>query len=202
MRPINLIVIHCAASPNGASLSSGQPGTPAFLNPAQTIDAWHRQRGFRRSDEWRARQNRGLASIGYHYVINLSGTVLTGRHVDEIPAQAAGFNRAAIGICLVGTDRFTAAQWDSLRHVVTAEVARITGKPSPADRRGGLTPSRAIDIAAVSGLRIVGHRDLSPDQNKNGVVEPFEWLKTCPGFDVSAWLKGGMAPLADHLLEV
>ena len=40
--------------------------------------------------------------------------------------------------------------------------------------------------------RVVGHRDLSPDQNANGIVESFEWLKTCPGFDVAAWLESGM----------
>jgi N-acetylmuramoyl-L-alanine amidase len=36
--------------------------------------------------------------------------------------------------------------------------------------------------------RIVGHRDLSPDLNHDGVIESREWIKQCPSFDVAAWL--------------
>ena len=49
---------------------------------------------------------------------------------------------------------------------------------------------------------ILGHRDFSPDRNGNGHVEPFEWLKECPGFDVEAWLKAGMVPDPKHVIEV
>jgi N-acetyl-anhydromuramyl-L-alanine amidase AmpD len=38
-------------------------------------------------------------------------------------------------------------------------------------------------------VKIIGHRDLSPDLNGNGVIEPFEFMKACPSFDVAAWLK-------------
>lgn len=31
--------------------------------------------------------------------------------------------------------------------------------------------------------KIVGHRDLSPDTNGNGIIESKEWLKLCPCFD-------------------
>jgi N-acetyl-anhydromuramyl-L-alanine amidase AmpD len=35
-------------------------------------------------------------------------------------------------------------------------------------------------------LRLVlGHRDLSPDRDHDGVVEPFEWVKVCPCFDAA-----------------
>jgi N-acetylmuramoyl-L-alanine amidase len=30
---------------------------------------------------------------------------------------------------------------------------------------------------------VVGHRDLSPDLDKDGLVEPHEWMKQCPCFD-------------------
>lgn len=189
MRPTNLIVIHCSATPNGRRVT------------VEDIDAWHAKRGFRRDEAWCKRQNFSLKSIGYHYVIYAGGTVVSGRHVDEVGAHVQGFNKKSLGICMVGTDRFDMEQWTSLRHLVAAEVARLNGLPGPADRNGGLTPSKALAVAVTSGMHIVGHRDLSPDQNKNGIVEPFEWLKTCPGFNVADWLKGGMAPLADHLLE-
>ena len=32
--------------------------------------------------------------------------------------------------------------------------------------------------------QVVGHRDLSPDVNGNGEVEPMEWTKECPCFEV------------------
>ena len=35
------------------------------------------------------------------------------------------------------------------------------------------------------GCRICGHRDLSPDLNGNGEIEPEEWVKACPCFDVT-----------------
>ena len=168
MRLITLIVIHCSASPNSDSLFRGSPGTPGFLTPAQVIDGWHAQRGFKRSAEARARLNPQLWSIGYHYLIYRNGVIATGRGEDEVGAHVAGFNQKSLGICLIGTDQFTPEQWASLRDL----VARLRAKYPDA--------------------RVVGHRDLSPDQNANGIVESFEWLKTCPGFDVAAWLESGM----------
>jgi len=34
------------------------------------------------------------------------------------------------------------------------------------------------------GCRVCGHRDLSPDLNGNGEIEPEEWIKACPCFEV------------------
>jgi len=31
---------------------------------------------------------------------------------------------------------------------------------------------------------ILGHRDISPDKNHNGIVDPWERIKECPCFDV------------------
>lgn len=140
------------------------------------IDAWHAARGMRRTPAFRQRQNSELGSIGYHFLIYINGAVATGRHLDEIGAHVRGHNSRSIGICMIGMDQFTAEQWVSLRTLV-----------------GGL---REIYPRA----RVVGHRDLSPDTDKDGTVEKFEWIKTCPGFDVADWIKGGMAPWPDHLL--
>lgn len=30
---------------------------------------------------------------------------------------------------------------------------------------------------------ILGHRDLSPDRNGNGIVDPWERIKECPSYD-------------------
>ena len=37
--------------------------------------------------------------------------------------------------------------------------------------------------------KIIGHRDISPDANYNGIIEPHEWIKACPCFEVKDWMK-------------
>ena len=170
MRPINEIVIHCSATPNGDTLFRGRTGDAGFQTPVGAIDSWHRKRGFRRDAKARAIFNPDLTSIGYHYVIYRSGVVVTGRGEAEIGAHAQGHNAHSIGVCLVGIDAYTPSQWESLRTLVCGLRAR-----HPA-------------------ARVLGHRDLSPDTDGDGTVERHEWLKTCPGFDVSAWIAGGMLP--------
>ncbi len=162
---IDLLVIHCSATPNGQRVTVDE------------IDRWHAERGFHRAPQFRQRQNPQLAAIGYHFIIYPRGAVCTGRHLDETGAHARGHNLTSIGICLIGTDRFSLAQWQSLR-------ANINGLRRQFPR-----------------ARVVGHRDLSPDLDGDGVIEPDEWTKTCPGFDVAGWLAGDMAPLSDHLFE-
>lgn len=180
MRSIDLIVIHCSASPNGKNLFRGVPGEKFQTTPVQVIDYEHGIRKpvpFHRDPAWIAKFNSELHHIGYHYVVYTNGALATGRHLDEVGAHVAGHNSRSIGICLIGTNRFTLAQWGELR-----EQVRILQKQYP----------RA---------RVVGHRDLSPDRNGDGTIEPSEWLKTCPGFDVAAWLRNGMEPLSDHIQE-
>lgn len=165
MRDINLIVIHCSASPNGKRKTVAE------------IDADHSARGFKRRPELIGYNAPKLLHIGYHYVIYANGPVTVGRGEREVGAHVASFNANSIGICMVGTSAYSAEQWASLRRLVD-----------------GLQQRYPL-------ARVVGHRDLSPDQNRNGIVEPFEWLKTCPGFDVANWLKRGKQPLAENLLE-
>ncbi len=169
-RDIRLIVIHCAATPNGRQLSTNTASI------AGVIDGWHRTRGFERAVDWRQRQNPTLAAIGYHVAIDTTGVIATGRHLDEVGAHAAGFNSNSVGICMAGTDAFTGAQWAALKAVVEDYRLRWPN------------------------ARICGHRDLSPDRNGDGRVTPSEWTKTCPGFDVAAWLASGMAPAAGHVV--
>lgn len=115
MRQVSLLIIHCAASPNGRRL--GVRG----LSAAQVIDGWHRARGFKRNWRARAEFNPGLESIGYHWVIDTDGTTFSGRHPDEIGAHAAGHNIDSLGVCLAGTDQFTPAQWVALRGLVETQ---------------------------------------------------------------------------------
>lgn len=51
-------------------------------------DKWHKQRGWK--------------GIGYHYVIDLDGTIEKGRPESEIGAHTVGHNRNSIGVVYVG----------------------------------------------------------------------------------------------------
>ncbi len=161
-RQIKSIIIHSSATPNGEHIS------------IEEIDRWHLQQGFKRSAEFRQRQNPNLVAIGYHFVISPNGAVATGRHFDEIGAHAQGFNSKSIGICLIGTDQFTRAQWKSLEKNVCGLVTDIVL----------LQETKDSEIP-----RVLGHRDL-PDVRKE-----------CPGFSVAEWRTHQMRPLPGHILD-
>jgi N-acetylmuramoyl-L-alanine amidase len=165
VRTIKRLVIHCSATPNG------RPHT------VQDIDAWHRDNGWKRDPSAAKRcGNPELTSIGYTRVIYTNGESRQGRCWDEIPVSVRGWNSDAIAICMVGTNKFSLQQWDTLKREVSFVQSQLK-----------------IEI-------IQGHRDLSPDKDRDGFVEPHEWLKDCPGFDVAKWLAGGMEPLQGHIL--
>lgn len=76
MRSIDTIIIHCSATPEGRDVST------------ETIKQWH--------------LNRGWSDIGYHFIIELNGTVNIGRPIERSGAHARGYNSTSIGICYVG----------------------------------------------------------------------------------------------------
>lgn len=103
---INRLVIHCAATPNGR------------WHTVEDVDLWHGQRGFKRDENLIGYNQPRLKHIGYHFVIYTSGAVVIGRGLKEVGAHARGYNTNCIGVCLIGTDKFTPQQWDSLERMV------------------------------------------------------------------------------------
>jgi N-acetylmuramoyl-L-alanine amidase len=101
MRPINKIIIHCAATHEGKDIS------------VDTVKRWH--------------LNKGWSDIGYHYVIELNGSVMEGRPVGLVGAHCKGQNEDSIGICYIGgldtagnpKDTRTDAQKESMRKLVS-----------------------------------------------------------------------------------
>jgi N-acetyl-anhydromuramyl-L-alanine amidase AmpD len=180
-RKLNTIVIHCAATPNGKDFR------------AKDIDAMHKARKFKRDTQAARNFNPELKHIGYHYVITTDGHIEFGRGLEEVGAHVAGNNSKTIGICMIGTDKFTADQWESLRTCIINLSSIIQNKPHA-------TADGALNAFKDMGISIKGHRDYSPDLNGNGIVEQKEWIKTCPGFSVSDWIKGGMMPVKECLL--
>ena len=148
---IDAIVIHCSATRAGQDVR------------AADIDKMHKERGF--------------AMIGYNYVIDLDGTVETGRpltrdgaHCNTAGLSGKSYNKHSIGICYVGgldengnpADTRTDAQKTALAELVY----------------------RLIDEYPI--IEVIGHRDASPDKDGSGAIEKNEWIKQCPCFDVKA----------------
>ena len=121
---------------------------------------------------------RGFASIGYHFYITRDGEVHICRPVHQIGAHATGWNDKSIGICYEGgldahghpADTRTDFQKHSLRVLVM------------------------LLLRDYPGSRLCGHRDLSPDLNGNGEIEPEEWIKECPCFDAAAIVREAAPP--------
>ena len=150
MNNIDSIIIHCSATRAGQDFK------------AKDIDRMHRDRNF--------------SMIGYHYVIDLDGTIEEGRplsmegaHCNTKGTSGISYNKHSVGICYVGG---------------------LDANGNPADTR---TPAQKIAlIELVSRLKsqfkiteVLGHRDTSPDLNDNGIVESKEWIKSCPCFDAA-----------------
>ena len=77
MREINKLIVHCSATPEGKDVKT------------ETIRSWHVN-----GNHW--------TDIGYHYVIELDGSVHKGREESVIGAHCLGQNANSIGICYIG----------------------------------------------------------------------------------------------------
>lgn len=170
--PIDEIIIHCAATPNGKVYGNVQ------RNAAEIVDYWHSLRGFKRRRANYRKHNAHLQHIGYHFVIDADGSEYSGRAIGEVGAHTKGFNSRSIGICMFGTDAFTNAQWQTLYERISA--------------LSHLYPNAMLS----------GHRDHSPDLNGDGTIEPREYTKICPGFNVSEWVDNDLMPLPDHVCKI
>lgn len=148
-RRITDIIIHCAATPEGSDVKTA------------TIKGWHVA-----GRKWK--------DIGYHYVIELDGSIHVGRDESVIGAHTTGHNAHSIGVCYVG---------GCSKDGKTPKDTRTPAQKAAMERL-----VREL-LRKYPGARVRGHRDYSPDLNGNGTVEPSEWIKACPSFEVSSWLK-------------
>jgi len=182
-RLLNTIVIHCSAAPNGSKQT------------VHDIDAGHKARGFKRDRQATRNFNPDLPHIGYHFLITTDGVLHTGRGIEEVGAHVKQNNGNAhsIGICMVGTDKFTLAQWETLSNCMIGLASRIAGHPVQ-------SAASCVTTFKDMGIVIKGHRDYSPDINNDGVIQRTEWIKICPGFDVKKWVSGGMVDMEGAIL--
>jgi N-acetyl-anhydromuramyl-L-alanine amidase AmpD len=180
-RTINAIVIHCSATPNGKDFD------------ASDIDAMHKLRGFKRDSQAARNFNFDYKHIGYHFVIRVNGDIQSGRGIEEIGAHVQGSNAHSIGICMIGLDKFTEAQWNGLHDCMIFLAKKISGRTIA-------TATSCITTLNDLGISVKGHRDYSPDLNGDGIIQRNEWIKDCPNFDVREWVRGGMVEIEEATL--
>lgn len=103
MRDIDMIVIHCSATPDTMDIG------------VNTIRDWHVN-------------ERNWVDVGYHFVIRRDGKIQKGRDLHVVGSHARDFNKRSIGICYVGgvdgenrpCDNRTQAQIESMGKLIDA----------------------------------------------------------------------------------
>lgn len=115
-------------------------------------------------------RHKGWANPGYHYVVSPDGKITQLLDEDKISNGVKGFNSVSVNVAYIGgidtndkpIDNRTEEQKQSLRSLL-----KMLHKKYP---------------AAV----IQGHRDFSPDLNRDGRITSNEYIKACPCFDAKA----------------
>ena len=90
--------------------------------------------------------------------------------IAKVGAHCRGHNQDSIGICYEGG---------------------LDSDGNPADTRTFQQKYAFRNLILFlqqkfPGCQVYGHRDLSPDLNGDGIVEPDEWVKSCPFFDAKS----------------
>lgn len=119
-------------------------------------------------------KRKGWKNPGYHYIVDPGGAIHQLLDDEKVSNGVRGYNQTAINVAYIGgidadgkaTDNRTGPQKKAL-----AKLLR-------------LLRSRYPDAV------ILGHRDISPDTNGNGIVDPWERIKECPCFDAKTEYAG------------
>jgi N-acetylmuramoyl-L-alanine amidase len=118
---------------------------------------------------------RGFSDIGYHFLIGLEGEKWEGRKpINSRGAHVANFNGTTLGVAYVGGLNNSTGIPEDTRNEKQKKALEVT--------------LRTL-VKKYPNAVILGHRDLSPDLDHDGLIEKNEWLKECPCFDAGAWAK-------------
>lgn len=104
----------------------------------------------------------GFLTIGYHYVIEVDGTIESGRSIDEVGMHLKGFNERSIGICMIGG--------------ISKQDPNIFEKNFTQKQMKSLASLINVIREFYPMATVVGHNDLDDTTG-------------CPGFNVYKWFK-------------
>ena len=111
---------------------------------------------------------KGWKNPGYHYVIKTDGNIITMLDEAKVANGVAGYNAHSIHVAWIGG--------------IDKE------HPNGIDNRTPEQKAALFDLLTklkqkYRNAQVMGHRDISPDLNHNGIIDPWEYIKTCPCFD-------------------
>ncbi|MRM97665.1 N-acetylmuramoyl-L-alanine amidase [Riemerella anatipestifer] len=118
------------------------------------------------------REKLGWKNVGYHYIIKPDGEIVQLADLNTITNGVKGRNKNAINAAYIGG----------------VEKGKAVDNRTLQQKASQVKLLRELQ-EKFPKTEIVGHRDLSPDLNGDGIISPHEWTKECPSFDVKQWLK-------------
>lgn len=109
----------------------------------------------------------GWTDPGYHVIIKPTGEAVELQPIEKPSNGVKGFNQNSIHISYIGGVDAKGKALDNRTDAQKETMFRYLKKWKE------MFPDAIIQ----------GHRDFSPDVNKNGIVDPWERIKECPCFD-------------------
>lgn len=114
----------------------------------------------------------GWKNPGYHFMYDKEGKEYQLAPLEQICNGVQGYNKYCVHLATIGGMNDKGEYVDN----------RTEAQKQAVERRVRLLH------AQFPKAIIQGHRDFSPDKNKNGIIEPHEWIKACPLYSVKEWL--------------
>lgn len=117
---------------------------------------------------WKEFKAKGWINPGYHFVVKTDGNIIQMLDESKVANGVKGYNSNSIHVSWIGgIDK---------------------DHPNGIDNRTLEQKAALFDLLVKLKLKyrdaqIMGHRDISPDLNHNGVIDPWERIKECPCFD-------------------
>lgn len=109
----------------------------------------------------------GWKNPGYHYIIDAEGKITQLLSLEKIANGVKNYNASSIHIAYIGGIDKSGRQYDSRTPEQKSAIIELLKKLRQ----------------TYPTAEILGHRDISPDTNRNGIVEQCEFIKGCPLFN-------------------
>lgn len=158
-----------------------------------STSGWNTQSTQSILDYWK--KDLGWKSVGYHRLINDDGTIEKLAPLSTVTNGVAGYNSDSIHICYKGG----LVSVKDGKYIYGDTRSEAQKKAFGEAIYNVLWELRELGVPDIDNITIVGHRDLSPDLNKDGKIESREWVKVCPTFD--AIEEYGIKICGDRALE-
>lgn len=119
-------------------------------------------------------KRKGWKNPGYHYIVDPGGAIHQLLDDDKVSNGVRGYNQTSINVAYIGG--------------IDAEGKAMDNRTEP--QKKALAKLLRLLRSRYPDAVILGHRDISPDTNGNGTVDPWERIKECPCFDAKTEYAG------------